>query len=85
MRKGNFALGALIGIVAGVVAGVLTAPKSGKDTRSDIKGKAAELKQAAAKRVDDVKDKVDTYTHPNEHADDGAKKGFFAAHTKNKR
>ena len=42
MSKGKFALGALVGAVAGVIAGVLTAPKSGKETRADIKKKAGE-------------------------------------------
>lgn len=40
MSKGNgkkFALGALIGVLAGFVTGILTAPKSGKETRQDIK------------------------------------------------
>lgn len=39
MSKGKFALGALFGAAAGVVAGILTAPKSGKETRADIKAK----------------------------------------------
>lgn len=85
MKKGNFALGALIGVVAGVVAGVLTAPKSGKQTRSDIKEKAAELKNAAAKRADTMKEQVDTYTHDSESVDGSVKKGFFTGHAKNKR
>ncbi len=33
----GFALGAAIGAVTGVVAGILFAPKSGKETRADIK------------------------------------------------
>lgn len=33
----KFALGAVIAGVAGYVTGILTAPKSGKDTRKDIK------------------------------------------------
>lgn len=47
-------LGAAIGLVAGVVAGILTAPKSGKETRADIKHKAEELKDGAEKAVDKV-------------------------------
>jgi gas vesicle protein len=57
MSKAKFALGAIIGAVAGIVAGVLTAPKSGKETRADIKEKAAELKQQANLRVDSAKTK----------------------------
>lgn len=89
MTKGKFALGALIGIVAGVVAGVLTAPKSGKETRADIKGKAAELKHEAAKRAteardtavevaNDVKHKAEGYIERGEHATKDVKKGFFS-------
>lgn len=50
MSKGKFALGALFGAVAGVIAGVLTAPKSGKETRADLKAKADELKKIPIKQ-----------------------------------
>lgn len=43
--KTKFALGAVIGVAAGVVAGMLAAPKAGKETRADLKEKAAELKR----------------------------------------
>mgnify|MGYP001507925177 FL=1 len=33
----KLAFGAIIGAVAGIVAGGLTAPKSGKETRADLK------------------------------------------------
>lgn len=49
--KARFAIGAVIGAVAGVVAGVLTAPKSGRETRADLKAKANELKTEAAKKA----------------------------------
>lgn len=93
MIKSKFALGAIIGAIAGVIAGVLTAPKSGKETRTDIKNKAAELKDEAAKRADeakdksakvvsDVKDKAEDYKGRGERtiegAIEGAKKGFFS-------
>lgn len=42
-------LGTVVGAVAGVVAGVLVAPKSGKQTRGDIKKTASELKKKASK------------------------------------
>ena len=45
---GKFAIGAIVGAVVGVVAGILTAPKSGKETRADIKKKSDKL-------VDDTK------------------------------
>ena len=57
-KSSKLAFGAVVGIVAGVVAGVLTAPKSGKETRADIKAKAEELKSQALshtkKRDDDT-------------------------------
>jgi gas vesicle protein len=55
MSKGKFALGAIIGAAVGVIAGFLTAPKSGKETREDIKKKAGELKQDADKMVEKTK------------------------------
>ena len=91
MSKGKFVLGALVGAAAGVVAGMLTAPKSGKATRADIKAKAAELKGEAARRagevkdastdvVNDVKGKAVDYKERGERAIEGAvegdKKGF---------
>lgn len=48
----KFIIGAAIGAAAGVAAGVLTAPKSGKETREDLKIKAAELKEETARRVE---------------------------------
>ncbi len=45
MKKAfSFVKGALIGALAGVTAGVLFAPKSGKETREDIKNKGVEIK-----------------------------------------
>lgn len=99
MAKGKFALGAIVGIAAGLIAGVLTAPKSGKETRADIKSKAEELKTEAAKRAEeakaksrtvatDVKGKVEDYKERSERAVegaiDGAKKGFFGNDKKDK-
>jgi gas vesicle protein len=93
MSKAKFALGALIGAVAGVVAGILTAPKPGKETRADIKRKAAELKGAAVQHADEmkvrseeatsgIKEKVSEYKQRSEQAVDGAiegaKKGFYS-------
>lgn len=57
MNKGKFAIGAAIGAIAGIIAGVLTAPKSGKDTRADIKSKAVELKNEAVKKGETAKRK----------------------------
>ncbi|MCA9309506.1 YtxH domain-containing protein [Candidatus Saccharibacteria bacterium] len=55
MAKGKkFGLGLLIGAVAGTVAGILTAPKSGKETRRDLKKKADEAKGAAERKLKDA-------------------------------
>ncbi|HEV7951956.1 MAG TPA: YtxH domain-containing protein [Candidatus Saccharimonadales bacterium] len=97
MKKGKFALGALIGAVAGVIAGVLTAPKSGKETRADIRHKAEELKSEAVKRADEVKSKSTDAAHDVkvkageyktrgertiEGVIDSAKKSFFSKESK---
>jgi len=71
----NVAVGTTVGVLLGVAAGILLAPKSGKETRKDIK-KAAEVgldnvnkaAQSAAKfvkkEVAEVKEKVNVYkTH----------------------
>lgn len=47
----KFAVGTVIAAVAGYLAGILTAPKSGKETRSDIKEKATETYTAAEKEL----------------------------------
>lgn len=62
MSKGKFALGAVVGAAVGAVVGILTAPKSGKETREDIKTKASEAKDKAGEKlsgtVDAVKEKA---------------------------
>ncbi|QQS19674.1 YtxH domain-containing protein [Candidatus Saccharibacteria bacterium] len=47
----KIAIGAALSAVAGYVAGILTAPKSGKETREDIKDKASETYTAAEKEL----------------------------------
>ena len=59
MAKGKFALGAIFGALVGGVAALLTAPKSGKETREDLKKKAGEMKSTAEKKVADVKKKAE--------------------------
>ncbi len=55
-KKSNkgLALGTAFGAVAGVVAGLLFAPKSGKETRKDIKDEASK----ALKAIEAEKDKL---------------------------
>lgn len=55
MSKGKkFGLGVLVGAVAGVAAGILAAPKSGKETRKDLKNKAGEVKVTAERKLKDA-------------------------------
>jgi gas vesicle protein len=87
MSKGKFALGALIGAGAGLIAGILTAPKSGKETRADIKAKASDVKAKATTKANeakakagevkvDVAAKATELKERTERAVEGAKKGF---------
>jgi gas vesicle protein len=50
-RAKKFAIGAVIAAAAGYVAGILTAPKSGKETREDIKNTAVRTYSAAEKQL----------------------------------
>lgn len=63
MSKGKIALGALFGAVTGFVAGVLTAPKSGKETRTDIKDAAVKAKDTAASEAVKAKDIAEKKAH----------------------
>ena len=60
MSKGKLALGALVSAAAGFVTGILTAPKSGKETRADIKAKADEMKSEADKKARELKKQADS-------------------------
>ncbi len=74
--KGNmvkkFAIGAVISAAVGYVAGLLTAPKSGRETRQDIKNKAHDAYMAAEKElkklhtelsdmIDEVSDRISSF------------------------
>ena len=70
MSKGKIVLGTIFGAVAGFAAGILSAPKSGKETRQDIKDaakktkdvaveKAGEAKEATLRTAKDVKEKAE--------------------------
>lgn len=47
----RFAVGAVVAAAAGYVAGILTAPKSGKETRGDIKDTALKTYAEAEKQL----------------------------------
>jgi gas vesicle protein len=47
----KWAIGAAVAGVVGYVAGILTAPKSGKETRQDIKSTAAKVKRETEKKL----------------------------------
>ena len=59
MRKPRFTIGLALGALAGLITGFLTAPKSGKETRADIKRKAGDVKDGAENTVRDVKKAAD--------------------------
>jgi gas vesicle protein len=71
-KKGKFGIGLLLGAAVGAVAGILTAPKSGKETREDLKKKGKEVAEVVkektgevventGKAVDEAKVKVDAF------------------------
>lgn len=47
----KIAIGTAIGVAAGYVAGILTAPKSGKETRQDIKKASAKALRETEKKL----------------------------------
>lgn len=53
-RIGRAALGATAAALAGFLAGILTAPKSGRETRSDIRAAANRLKTDAEKQLKQI-------------------------------
>lgn len=50
----KLAIGAAIAGVAGYLAGILSAPKSGKETRADIKNTANNVKREAEKKLKEL-------------------------------
>lgn len=67
-RTGRFAFGALVAGIIGYVAGILTAPKSGKETREDIKETTQATIAAAEKKLKSV------HTELASHIDEVTKK-----------
>jgi gas vesicle protein len=58
MKKARFGLGVVLGAVVGIVTGLLTAPKSGKETRQELKRRSDEAKEKTASHVEDAKERV---------------------------
>lgn len=56
MKKARFGIGLILGAAAGMFAGILAAPKSGKETREELKRKSEEAKEMAADKVEEVKE-----------------------------
>lgn len=57
-KADKLALGALIGGIAGYITGVLTAPKSGKQTRTDIVDKVDSVKDGAESQLQNAVDEL---------------------------
>ena len=55
---GGLFLGILIGAVVGGITALLLAPKSGKETRDIIRGKATRAQQMVQSRFEDIKGRV---------------------------
>ena len=74
---GSLALGAIVGALAGAAAALLLAPKSGEETREDLKNHAAGMRvkaNLAGKEARDLKDKA------GDHAKKMKDKARHAAH-----
>lgn len=79
----KIAIGAAVGAAAGFVAGVLLAPKSGKDTRDDLKKGAHDAVKAADKQLHHAHNELSRFVDKAEHhmskVSDTAKKDASAA------
>ncbi|MEJ0073616.1 MAG: YtxH domain-containing protein [Candidatus Saccharibacteria bacterium] len=76
----KLALGAAISAILGYIAGILTAPKSGKETRADIKDTAVKTYSAAEKElkklhteltdvIDEVSDRISSFRNRKDVSD----------------
>lgn len=54
MKKQQIVVSTIVAAAAGLVAGLLTAPKSGKETRADIKKRAEEMRDSASDKAGEV-------------------------------
>lgn len=78
----SFFKGLLLGTVAGAVAGILLAPKSGEETREDIKKLAVDLKDKAEdtyeKARKEVEKKIAQIKRAGEKLDEGRYKALVS-------
>lgn len=59
-KSKKFAIGAILATFAGYVAGILTAPKSGKETRQDIKEATVQARTQAERKLKELHSELDT-------------------------
>lgn len=52
MNKNKFLIGTILGAAVGAVTGLLTAPKSGQETREEIKAKAKEFREETIRKAE---------------------------------
>lgn len=57
-KSSKWALGAILAGIAGYITGILTAPKSGKETRQDIKNEAQKLSSETEKELKKLHDEL---------------------------
>lgn len=78
-EKKGLAIGAAIGAVIGVIGGILFAPKSGKETRADIKNTAVGAAEKLHKEAEELLDKAKQLT--GKAADEASKHVKEVTHT----
>lgn len=57
----KIAVGATVGILAGVASGILLAPKTGKETREELKKSANNLSDTVKEKSCEAKEKLSNY------------------------
>jgi len=76
MRKGNNMVAVVFAAMAGFITGILVAPKSGRETREDLRAKAEDTKRQAREKLETVNRAVQDGTQ--ELKDFGRKSGAEA-------
>lgn len=77
----SMALGMIFGAMAGVGAGILMAPRSGEDTRNQLRAQAMSKKEAARQKLMEKKDQtMDTVKETVDKSKDLIGKGSDNAH-----